>query len=187
MTLTVGKTAVLLLQVCLLTKLLPHLEENQIFRVKKAVYEFLRVGARGRNGATPLHLACSRESSSVGRYPICVFPSIDVIGLLIECGADPNGRDFDLNTALHVAATASAKPSKATLVQTLLECGVHLDSVNRDGKAFSDVLRSQPVHELVNVAKFTSLQCLAAKAVQKHAIPYRNKLPATLSDFVDLH
>ncbi len=169
-----------------MTKLLPHLEENQIFRVKKAVYEFLRVGARGRNGSTPLHLACSRDSSSVGRYPICVFPSIDVIKLLIECGADPNGRDFDLNTALHVAASASAKPSKSSLVQTLLECGVHLDAVNRDGKSFSDVLRSQPIHELVNVAKFSSLQCLAAKALQKSAIPYRNKLPATLSDFVDL-
>jgi hypothetical protein len=31
------------------------------------------------------------------------------------------------------------------------------------------------------------LQCLAARALQKNAIPYRNKLPAALSDFVDLH
>ena len=131
--------------------------------------------------------ACSRDSSSVGRYPICVFPSMDVIRLLIECGADPNARDNDLNTALHVAASASAKPAKAALVQTLLECGVHLDAVNREGKAFSDVLRAQPIHELVNVTQFSTLQCLAAKAVQKYAIPYRNLLPASLSDFVDLH
>ena len=131
--------------------------------------------------------ACSRDSSSVGRYPICVFPSMDVIRLLIECGADPNARDNDLNTALHVAASASAKPAKAALVQTLLECGVHLDAVNREGKAFSDVLRAQPIHELVNVTQFSTLQCLAAKAVQKNAIPYRNLLPASLADFVDLH
>ena len=131
--------------------------------------------------------ACSRDSSSVGRYPICVFPSMDVIRLLIECGADPNARDNDLNTALHVAASASAKPAKAALVQTLLECGVHLDAVNREGKAFSDVLRAQPIHELVNVTQFSTLQCLAAKAVQKNAVPYRNLLPASLSDFVDLH
>ena len=166
---------------------MPHLEENQVYRVKKSVYEFLRVGARGRNGATPLHLACSRDSSSVGRYPICVFPSLDVIRLLIECGADPDARDNDLNTALHVAASASAKPAKSALVQTLLELGGHLDSVNREGKSFSDVLRGQPIHELVNVTRFTTLQCLAARALQKHAIPYRNKLPASLSDFVDLH
>lgn len=183
-----NRTLVIILHlVCLLTKLLPHLEENQVYRVKKSVYEFLRVGARGRNGATPLHLACSRDSSSVGRYPICVFPSLDVIRLLIECGADPDARDNDLNTALHVAASASAKPAKSALVQTLLELGVHLDSVNREGKSFSDVLRGQPIHELVNVTRFTTLQCLAARALQKHAIPYRNKLPASLSDFVDLH
>ena len=65
----------------------------QVFEVKKAVYEFVNVGAKGRGGGTPLHLACARDSSSVGRYPICVFPSVAAIDLLLECGADPNAKD----------------------------------------------------------------------------------------------
>jgi hypothetical protein len=62
--------------------------------VKQAVYNFVGVEARGKGGSTPLHLACTRESSSVGRYPICVFPSLPAIALLLECGADPNSTDF---------------------------------------------------------------------------------------------
>ena len=61
--------------------------------MKQAVYEFVTVGAKGRGGGSPLHLACARDSSSVGRYPICVFPSVAAIDLLLECGADPNGKD----------------------------------------------------------------------------------------------
>jgi hypothetical protein len=66
----------------------------QVFEVKQAVYNFVGVEARGKGGSTPLHLACTRESSSVGRYPICVFPSLPAIALLLECGADPNSTDF---------------------------------------------------------------------------------------------
>ena len=66
----------------------------QVFEVKQAVYNFVGVEARGKGGSTPLHLACTRESSSVGRYPICVFPSLPAISLLLECGADPNSTDY---------------------------------------------------------------------------------------------
>ena len=65
----------------------------QVFEVKQAVYNFVGVGVRGRGGCTPLHLACSKDSSSVGRYPICVFPSVPALELLLECGADPNALD----------------------------------------------------------------------------------------------
>ena len=51
------------------------------------------LGLRDEEGCSPLHLACARDSSSVGRYPICVFPSVAAIDLLLECEADPNGKD----------------------------------------------------------------------------------------------
>merc|ERR1719384_241766 len=105
-----NRTIVILLHlVCLLTKLIPHLEKDKVFEVKQAVYDFVNVGAKGRGGGSPLHLACARDSSSVGRYPICVFPSVAAIDLLLECGADPNGKDNG-NTALHTAALN--KPAK---------------------------------------------------------------------------
>ena len=61
--------------------------------MKQAVYEFVKVGAKGRGGSSPLHLACSRDTSSVGRYPICNFPSVPTIDLLLQCGAPVNARD----------------------------------------------------------------------------------------------
>jgi len=181
-----NRTLVIILHlICLLTKLLPHLDSEQTFQVKKAVYDFIKVGAKGRGGSTPLHLACSRESSAVGRYPICQFPSSDVVGLLLECGANIEARDNEDNFPLHTAA--NNKPAKPNVVSTLLDSGAHLDAVNGEGKTFGELLRGQPLHEVVTVMKYSSLQCLAARAVKKHNIPYEGHLPAKLSEFVALH
>ena len=73
----------------------------QVHDVKKAVYEFVKVGAKGRGGSSPLHLACSRDTSSVGRYPICNFPSVPTIDLLLQCGAPVNARDNVMSSAQH--------------------------------------------------------------------------------------
>jgi len=147
----------------------------------------LKIGARGRNGCTPLHLACSRDSSAVGRYPICQFPSVEVISLLIECGADPNVKDtsIDQNNALHV--TANGKPSKPLVVRALLDGGAHLDAINNSNKTFAQLLKGQEVHEVVNLVQHTTLQCLAAKTIKKHDIPYTDTLAKQLAKFVDIH
>lgn len=181
-----NRTLIIILHlICLLTKLIPHLSEEEVHRVKKTVFQFLSADPRGRNGATPLHLACARDSSSVGRYPICQFPSLDAIQVLVECGADPNAKDNDANAALHVAA--QNKPAKPLVVQTLLEAGAHLDAVNADGKAFEHVLKGQVLHEVINPMKHTNLQCLAARVVQRENIEYKGILAPTLEQFVDLH
>ena len=85
------------------------------FQLPQSVYEFLRLDPRGKNGSSLLHLACARDTSAVGRYPICQFPSLDAIRLLVECGADPNSRDDEYSTCLHVAA--SNRPAKPPVVQ----------------------------------------------------------------------
>ena len=183
-----NRTLIIILHlVCLLTKLLPHLSDDEQFKVKKSVYEFLKIGARGRNGCTPLHLACSRDSSAVGRYPICQFPSVEVISLLIECGADPNVKDtsIDRNNALHV--TANGKPSKPAVVKALLDGGAHLDAINKNNKTFAQLLKGQQVHEVVNVVQHTTLQCLAAKTIKKYNIPYKETLSKQVAKFVDIH
>jgi ankyrin repeat protein len=182
-----NRTLIIILHlICLLTKLTSHLGPEQIFRVKKAVFNFLQLDPRGRNGSSLLHLACARDSSSVGRYPICQFPSLDAIRLLVECGADPNSRDADDSTCLHIAATN--RPAKPPVVEALLEAGAHLDAVNAEGKAFSDLLKGQLLHHVVKPLKFTSLQCLAAQAIRKKSVEYRpRKISRTLETFVDLH
>jgi len=181
-----NRTLVIILHlICLLTKLLPHLDNKQTHQVKKAVFDFIKVGARGRGGATPLHLACSRDSSAVGRYPICQFPSAEVVSLLLECGADIEAKDNEDNFPLHTAA--SNKPAKPNVVATLLDSGGHLDAVNGEGRTFGQLLRGQPLHEVVKVLKYTNLQCLAAKAIQRHNIPHQGHLPPKLSEFVQMH
>merc|ERR1719277_639688 len=180
-----NRTIVILLHlVCLLTKLIPHLEKEKVFEVKQAVYEFVRVGALGRGGGSPLHLACARDSSSVGRYPICVFPSVPAISLLLECGADPNAVDSEGHTALHTAALN--KPAKPAVIQALLDHGAHFDRVNNDKKAFANLLNKQPLHEIANSVRHTSLACLAARVVRSEGLD-TSPLPATLRTFVTSH
>jgi hypothetical protein len=181
-----NRTLIIILHlVCLLTKLLPHLSATEVHRVKSAVFRFLRLDPRGRNGSTPLHLACTKDSSSVGRYPICQFPSLEAVRLLIECGADPNATDNDVNSALHVSA--AAKPAKAPVVHTLLDAGAHLDASNGDGRTFADLLKGQHVYEVVNTTRYSSLQCLAAKVIRKQNISYKGLVAPNLEDFVDMH
>lgn len=180
-----NRTIVILLHlVCLLTKLIPHLEKNKVHDVKQAVYEFVKVGAKGRGGSSPLHLACSRDTSSVGRYPICNFPSVPTIDLLLQCGAPVNARDNDGNTALHAAALN--KPAKAAVIQNLLQHGAHFDLVNNDKKPFFSLLKGTPLHEVTNSARHTSLSCLAATVVRKHGLD-TSSLPSTLQQFVETH
>lgn len=106
---------------------------------------------------------------------------------MVECGADPNGRDVDYNTPLHVVAATASKTAKPALASALLECGAHLDTVNVTGKSFLYYVKGLQAHEIVNEVKFTSLQCLAARAIKQHGILYENEIPQLLVDFVELH
>lgn len=105
--------------------------------------------------------------------------------MLLECGADPDARDADNNSPLHVAAMS--KPVKPGVVAELLDSGAHLDAVNGDGKAFSRLLKGQALHEVVKPMNYINLQCLAARVIKKEAISYQDILPTNLKEFVDLH
>ena len=65
----------------------------QDYALKKALFELVKLNARSRNGYTLLHLACTKDSATLSRYPICTFPSTDVINLLLQVGADPDSVD----------------------------------------------------------------------------------------------
>jgi hypothetical protein len=40
------------------------------------------------------------------------------------------------------------KPSKPAVIQTLLEAGAHFDTLNLEKKAFYNMLKGQPLHEV---------------------------------------
>lgn len=75
--------------VFLLAKIQPQLSPAQDHALKKSLYDLVRLNARGRNGYTLLHLACTRDNTTLSRYPVCSFPSVEVILLLLEVGSDP--------------------------------------------------------------------------------------------------
>lgn len=172
---------------CLLTRLLEHHtstpERSKI--IHQAIYNLVKLKIRARSSRTALHLACCRDAALIGRHPACQFPSPHLAEILLKVGADPNAKDEDGNTPLHLAAMA--KPCPPQLAQTLLENGAHIDIVNNDGETFSSLLKGQQVHELVNVAKHTSLSCAAARVIKQFKIPYKGIVPAALNGFIACH
>ncbi|CAH0552652.1 unnamed protein product [Brassicogethes aeneus] len=172
---------------CLLTRLIEHHMQSETVTkdIHQAIYHLVNLKIRARYGRTPLHLACCQDVALLGRYKACQFPSPHLAEVLLKVGADPDIKDDDGNTPLHLAAMA--KPCPASVAQILLNNGAHLDVVNNNGDTFASLLKGQQVHELVNTAKFTRLSCCAARVIQQFKIPYRGVVPAALESFIANH
>ena len=63
---------------CRLTKLIPGLEIQKVNEIKQVVHFFVMVDAKGRGGASPLHIACSRDTGYIFNSPLAT------INLLLE-------------------------------------------------------------------------------------------------------
>ncbi|KZS14041.1 Protein fem-1 B [Daphnia magna] len=167
-------------------KIQPALNSLQDHALRKSLYDLVRLNARSRNGYTLLHLACTRDSTLLSRYPVCSFPSTDVIRLLLDVGADPESTDHDGNTALHILAQTQPCPSSA--VSLVLQRGCHLDQVNLKGQSFAQLMQKvQPIHEVVNTLQYTSLKCLCARVIRQHRLLFKGLVPQTLQPFVLKH
>ncbi|XP_064110392.1 protein fem-1 homolog CG6966-like [Macrobrachium nipponense] len=97
-------------------------------------------------------------------------PRAEVVNLLLETGSDPSATDNEGNTPLHAIAKNEECPKG--IVDALLSRGAHLDARNGQGQTFASLRadQGQPVSQLVNVVRHTSLQCLAAACIK--SLPY---------------
>uniref|UniRef100_A0A670YQQ1 Fem-1 homolog A n=1 Tax=Pseudonaja textilis TaxID=8673 RepID=A0A670YQQ1_PSETE len=157
---------------------------EQEHQKRQTIYRLLKCHPRGKNGFTPLHMAADRDTTTVGRYPVGKFPSLHVVNLLLECGADPDSRDYDNNTPLHVAAR-----NNCPLIMTaLMEAGAHMDATNAFKQTAYELLdEKQLTKAMMQPFNYITLQCLAARALDKHKIPYKGFIPEELEAFIELH
>ncbi|CAL8324348.1 unnamed protein product [Arctogadus glacialis] len=158
---------------------------EQEHQKKQTVYRLLKLNPRGRGGSTPLHMAVDKDTTSVGRYPVGRFPSQAVASLLLECGADTDSRDLDNNTPLHVAAANGCPKIMALLVSA----GAHFDATNAKRQAAYELLEEQssPGHPALCPLNYITLQCLAARAVERHRLPYKGLISEEMEAFIELH
>lgn len=170
---------------CLMCRLKNNLSQKEDQMFKEHVYRLVRLNATSSKDFSPLHLACSRDTTNVGRYPVCSFPALSVIELLLECGANCNALDSEKNTPLHIAA--KNRPCRSDVFQLLLKNGAHIDACNADGKTPIQLIRGMSVYEIAPPLEYLTLQCLAAKKILRSAIPYKGIIPKRLEKFVEMH
>ncbi|XP_024861232.1 protein fem-1 homolog C isoform X1 [Kryptolebias marmoratus] len=174
--------SIILHLICLLEKV-PCTSEQDHFK-KETIYRFLKLQPCGKNGYSPLHLAVDRNTTCVGRYPVCKFPSLTVASVLLECGADVNSRDEDDNSPLHIAAS-NGHPD---IMNLLISSGTHFDSTNAFQQTACDLLDEKELaRNVIQPINHTTLQCLAARAIIRHSLDYRGNIPEKLEAFVLLH
>ncbi|KAK0165341.1 hypothetical protein PV328_003860 [Microctonus aethiopoides] len=137
---------------------------------------------------TLLHLCVSRLNTLTSSYftsddTQTVFPHVEVVKLLLECGAYVNARNESRSTPLHVASNAYNFHSP--LIELLLDFGAHLDTPNLMGDTPARLISSNPQNS-VNLVNYMTLRCYAAQAIFKYNIQYE-ELPATLHHFLEFH
>ncbi|NXM87018.1 FEM1C protein, partial [Oenanthe oenanthe] len=174
--------SIILHLICLLEKV-PCTSEQEHFK-KQTIYKFLKLQPRGKNNFSPLHLAVDKNTTCVGRYPVCKFPSLQVTAILVECGANINVRDSDNNSPLHIAALNN----HPGIMNFLIKSGSHFDATNLHKQTASDLLDEKKIAKyLIHPINHTTLQCLAARVIVNHNICYAGHIPEKLEKFVLLH
>lgn len=165
-----------------LTRDLPEEGTDEYIALHKAIYQLVRINAKGRHGRDILQLIHSGKCTLVSKYSAFDFPSPHLVSALIKVGADVNARDDDGNTALHLTGLSHAWPRDVAI--TLLENGAHIDTVNNEGKTF-EMLYGKFLYDTINPVKYTTLVCLAARVVRR---TYKlEQLPKHLQAFVQMH
>lgn len=172
----------------LLCRLKNQITEDQMLRLKKAVYQFVKLNVKGVNGFSPLHQVCFKdEFNQMIKFPVNDVPITEIIQLLIDVGANVNALDMNNNTPLHIAA--QNKPT-TSVIKVLVENGAHLDIRNKFNQSPLDfLLKNSAILNDYHIypLRHLSLKCLCAQTITKNDLDYKDCLPVEVSKFVKIH
>ena len=158
------------------------------FELKQQIFRMLQLKPHISDGQTPLHLCSSMSTTTVGKFPVCSFPSADVARVLIELGSDVDCLDNQGNTALHIATSNKTINNQVVeVVKVLLEAGAHIDFTNESGVTPFKALENASFSGIVCPVRYVTLQCLAAATIKRCGIVFRDQLPPKIADFVSQH
>ncbi|KAA3676297.1 uncharacterized protein DEA37_0009710, partial [Paragonimus westermani] len=161
----------------------------------KQVYRLIRLDPRVHDGQSLVHLACSPETSTVGRFVICHFPNTAVLNLLFQLGANPNCMDVHGQRPL-LSVLSSRRfllAEQASLVHLLVQNGAHLDAVNKNGlTALAPQFVSVLSKSGLSILEHTTLACQASRVARRAGLHPRNippsiQLPGNLWSFIQMH
>lgn len=164
-------------------------DDSSSLRFKRTVHRLARLHVcSATSDKSLLHLAVDKKTSSVAEEFYSHFPSVHVVRVLLECGADVNAVDADGNTPLHVCGQQlvdGSRPELETMVQCLLDNGAHADAANKKRQlASTEIGHLWPKW---NMLEHVTLKCLAARAVKEFGIPYEDEIPQSLVPYLQMH
>lgn len=154
---------------------------------RRQVHQLVTLDPRGAEGESLLHLAVDPKISLTSDEFYSPFPSLSVIKILIECGADVNSLDSHRNTPLYNGAMFLnySDLQEGGILSYLLQMGAHVDICNDHGSSALSLMESQgfPLCRMSHV----SLRCLASTVIIKNKLAYKQEIPVSLIPFVELH
>ncbi|PVD19715.1 hypothetical protein C0Q70_20206 [Pomacea canaliculata] len=166
---------------------------EEVERLHRLVYLFLKQRPALKNGYTPLHMAVD-SATLVDDFhvnDIVKFPNYHLAIMLVDCGADVNARDQRGNTPLHIIVRYSEPISDfETLLQimlVLIKGGAHMDICNHERRTPVQCTTTGVAEVILRQHNQLSLKCLAARIVREHNIPFQSYVPPFLEDFIQMH
>jgi ankyrin repeat protein len=163
---------------------------------KKSTSQLIRLlvlaDLKTTDGRSLLHLAADPDTTSIGFDRVSVPVNSRAVQALLDGGFAVNATDNEGNTAMHVAVMARVKAVTDGDLLTVSMMEVVVDELLKGGAAIDmancrrqTVLQHLPPN--ICVLKYVSLQCLAARAIRRHEIPYHKIVPEVVERFIDLH
>lgn len=164
--------------------------DNEHIHIRRRIHKVVHlIDPRTTDGDSLLHLSVMKNNTLKSpnlfdEAKLAFFPNVDVIKLLIECGARINALNTTANTPLHTAS--QALNYRHEIVETLLESGAHIDASNKFGHRPLTMLKLIPDCK-INPLQYLTLRCLAASVVASNRLPYKREIPTMLEEFIEAH